>query len=121
MKNSKNQEVLNQIIQEAWGNAEFKAELLENPVSAIEALIGEKLSIPEGKTLVVRDQTAEDKVYINIPRKRQMDSVELNEDQLDAVAGGCDVDPNDGKTVYDPIGDILPPTTGPFDPNGGCF
>ena len=45
MENTKNQEVLNQIIQEAWGNADFKAALLENPVPAIEALTGEKISI----------------------------------------------------------------------------
>ena len=43
--------------------------------------------MPEGKTLVVRDQTDESAVYINIPAKQQLDA-ELSEEQLSAVAGG---------------------------------
>lgn len=114
MENSKKQQVLSQVIQEAWGNAEFKAALLADPVPAIEALTGETLSIPEGKTLVVRDQTSEDTIYINIPAQRQMADVELDEAQLDAVAGGTTINPNQGNsTVYNPFEDILDPTTPP--------
>jgi len=86
MKFTKGQEIFQQVIQEAWGNENFKKELVNNPVAAIEKLTGEKVNIPEGKTLVVRDQTNEKTVYINIPA--QKDDVELNEEQLEAVAGG---------------------------------
>ena len=86
MEFTKEQELFQQVIQEAWENENFKKELLTNPVLAIEKLTGEKVNIPEGKTLVVRDQTNEKTIYINIPA--QQNDVELNEEQLEAVAGG---------------------------------
>ena len=88
MKITREQELLQQVVNEAWNNAEFKKSLIENPLEAIEALTGEKLNIPEGKTFVVRDQTDESTVYINIPAPTMKDDVELNEEQLEAVAGG---------------------------------
>ncbi len=44
--------------------------------------------MPEGKTIIVKDQTDASTVYINIPAEQKMDDVELNEEQLEAVAGG---------------------------------
>ena len=87
MELSKEQQLFQRIINEAWENEDFKKDLIANPVATIEALTGEKLNIPEGKTLVVRDQTDESTVYINIPAAQPVDA-ELNEEQLEAVAGG---------------------------------
>ena len=95
------------MIQKAWEDAEFKKELTANPLNAIEKLTGVRLNLPEDKTIVVRDQTDESTIYINIPAKQEMDDVELNEEQLEAVAGG--------RSDF-PIIDILPP----FPPKG-CF
>ncbi len=95
MEFSKEQEVFQQIVQEAWENESFKKELVNNPVEAIEKLTGEKVNLPEGKTLVVRDQTNESTVYINIPTEPNMEDVELNEEQLEAVAGGVYIIPID--------------------------
>lgn len=83
------QKLYAEIIQKAWEDDEFKNELIANPMQTIEKFSGGKLKLPEGKTLVVRDQTAEDTVYINIPAKQEVDT-ELNEEQLEAVAGGAD-------------------------------
>ncbi len=77
-----------EIVQKAWESHEFKSELTANPVEAIEKLTGRKLDIPAGKTLVVRDQTDESTVYINIPAKQVTDDLELSEEQLETVAGG---------------------------------
>ena len=70
--------------------------------------------MPEGKTLVVRDQTSEETVYINIPAENAMEDVELNEEQLEAVAGGRNL------PYFDkPFGDItisLPPGGGQTGP-----
>ena len=88
MEFTKEQEVFQQVVQEAWENESFKKELMDSPIAAIEKLTGTKLSLPEGKTLVVRDQTDESTVYINIPAEQKMDDVELNEEQLEVVAGG---------------------------------
>lgn len=83
------QQLLQKIIGEAWENESFKQELINSPVAAIEKLTGVKMEIPEGKTIVVRDQTNESTVYINIPAEPSLDNVELNEEQLEAVAGGA--------------------------------
>ena len=88
------QKIYAEIVQKAWDDAEFKKELIANPLEAIEKHTGKKLNLPEGKTLVVRDQTDNSTVYINIPAKVQQLDSELNEDQLEAVAGG----------VWDPTG-----------------
>lgn len=79
-----------EIVQKAWESPEFKKELTANPVAAIEQFLGKKLDLPTGKTLVVRDQTDESKVYINIPAKPNLEDMELNEEQLEVVAGGTE-------------------------------
>ena len=88
MEFTQSQKAYGEIVQKAWEDPQFKRELMANPAEAIEKAIGYKLNLPEGKTLVVRDQTDESTVYINIPAKPNMGDVELNEDQLEAVAGG---------------------------------
>lgn len=88
MEFTQEQKLYAEIVQKAWEDENFKKELIANPIEAIENLTGKKLNLPKGKTLVVRDQTAEDTVYINIPAAPEVDA-ELNEEQLEAVAGGC--------------------------------
>jgi hypothetical protein len=88
MEFTEEQKMYAEIVQKAWEDTDFKNELVANPVAAIEKLTGKKLNLPEGKTLVVRDQTDESTVYINIPAALEMDA-ELSEEQLEAVAGGC--------------------------------
>jgi hypothetical protein len=113
MEITKSQQLLQQVVTEAWENADFKKKLIADPVNAIEELTGEKLNIPEGKTFVVKDQTDESTVYINIPAEQKMDNVELNDAQLEAVAGGkgalgCVLDPFDG--IRDPVSGGSAPT-----------
>ena len=88
MEITQEQKLYAQVVQKAWEDAQFKSELLANPVAAIEKLTGQKVNLPQGKTLVVRDQTDDTTAYINIPAKPKTEDVELNEDQLEAVAGG---------------------------------
>lgn len=88
MEFTKEQKLFQSIVQKAWEDSAFKAELMTNPVSAIEALTGEQINLPEGKTIVVRDQTDDSVVYINIPAEPNMEDVELNEEQLEIISGG---------------------------------
>ena len=88
MEFTQEQKLYAEVVQKAWEDSKFKSELIANPVAAIEKLTGQKLNLPTGKTLVVRDQTDESALYINIPAMPQVDA-ELNEEQLEAVAGGC--------------------------------
>lgn len=91
MELSQEQKLYAEIVQKAWEDADFKKELVANPVVAIEKLTGKKMTLPEGETLIVRDQTDESIVYINIPEKPEVDA-ELTEDQLEVIAGGGIVD-----------------------------
>jgi predicted aminopeptidase len=89
MEFTQEQKLYAEIVQKAWEDASFKEELVANPVATIEKFTGKKMNLPEGKTLVVRDQTDESTVYINIPATPKLSvDTELNEDQLEAVAGG---------------------------------
>lgn len=83
---SKDQKILNEIILKAWEDDTFKQSLIQDPIKTIEETFNKKLKLPEGKNLVVKDQTSGEVVYINIPQK--LKNVELTEEQLEAVAGG---------------------------------
>ncbi len=91
MEITKEQKLYAEIIQKAWEDSQFKQELMENPATAIEKLTGQKIQLPAGKTLVVKDQTDEANIYINIPAKSNFEDVELNENQLEAVSGGLGI------------------------------
>ena len=92
MELTKEQKLLQTIVRKAWDDAAFKQELIADPVNAIENLTGKRVKLPEGKTIVVRDQTDASVVYINIPAEPNMDDMELNEEQLEIIAGGGDLD-----------------------------
>ncbi len=85
------QKLYAQVVQKAWEDNQFKSELMANPLEAIEKLTGEKLIVPQGQTLVVKDQTDKSTVYFNIPRKIDTENLELTDEQLEMVAGGTDV------------------------------
>ncbi|RZS99439.1 NHLP leader peptide family RiPP precursor [Aquimarina brevivitae] len=91
MELTKEQQLFQSVIEKAWEDAAFKQELMANPVATIENLTGAKLNLAEGKTLVVRDQSDDSTLFINIPVKQEVDDVELNEEQLEAVAGGTSI------------------------------
>ena len=88
MEFTEEQKVYQTIINEAWQNESFKKELIEKPVETIEKLTGKKVSIPEGKTLVVKDQTDESTLFINIPTEQKIEDMQLTEEELEHIAGG---------------------------------
>ena len=105
MELSREEKLFYDVIAKAQEDVAFKKELIANPVEAIEKLTGAKLNLAEGKTIVVRDQTDDSTVFVNIPSKKEVEDLELNEEQLEAVAGGT--------SIIDLIKDIWPPE--------GCF
>ena len=103
MELTKEQKLLQDIVYKAWDDKAFKQELVANPVKAIETLIGRPVNLPKDKTIVVQDQTNDAIVYINIPSNPNMDDMELNEQQLDIIAGGGrDSDP----VITDPAANL---------------
>jgi len=61
------QETYAQVVQKCWEDADFKQKLVSDPIGTLESFTGRSINVPEGKTLVVRDQTNESSIYINIP------------------------------------------------------
>jgi hypothetical protein len=88
VQQKKSQELLKILITKAWEDKSFKEELIANPIDAIEKATGERINLPEGKTLLVKDQTDKSVVYINIPAEPKMEDLELSEKQLEVIAGG---------------------------------
>lgn len=82
------QEVVEAIISKSWEDENFRKELLAEPIKAIEKLTGVKVVLPEGKSLVITDQTDKSKIYVNIPAEPEIENMELTEEQLETIAGG---------------------------------
>ena len=101
MELSKEQKVLQSLLQKAWEDINFRKRLVEDPVNTIETFAMVKIKLPEGKTLIVNDQTDPSKIYINIPEEPSIDNIELGENQLEAIAGGK-------KFPWETINDFMP-------------
>ena len=89
MELTKAQKLVHEVVQRVWEDPKFKENLLANPAEAIENLTGQALRIPEGKTLLVVDQTDPSTIYFNLPAEPVLEDLELNEEQLEAIAGGA--------------------------------
>lgn len=99
MEITKNQQALQKAVVAAWEDAEFKKQLLADPVKAIEALTGEEFEMPAGKEFVIIDSTDDSKIYYNFPTKESIMEVELTDEQLEAVAGGVACSAGDIRTL----------------------
>lgn len=94
---SENQELYAQVVEKAWVDPDFKKDLIANPVYTVKKEFGGTIHVPQGKTLVVVDQSEfinidpeNDKSYFVIPENKQKD-FELTEEELESVAGGFTV------------------------------
>ena len=75
--------VENQIYEKALKDDAFRAELLKDPKSAIESVMGTKL--PDNVNIHINENTASD-IYLSIPAKSG--SEELTDAELSGVSGG---------------------------------
>ena len=82
------QQMLNAFISKCWEDESFKQEFIANPKATMETFVGRPINLPEGKQLVVNDQSNSNYVYLNIPSEPNLDELELTEEQLEMVAGG---------------------------------
>lgn len=84
----KAQEFHNELIRKAWSDSNFKDQLINEPLEAISLVRGNKPELPEGTKVLVEDQTDDTKIFLNIPRKVNLDDFELADEEMEAVAGG---------------------------------
>ncbi|UKB83913.1 NHLP leader peptide family RiPP precursor [Chryseobacterium sp. MEBOG06] len=96
LEQQKGEDLIKTLIEKAWANPEFKKQLVNNPAETIGSIVGKDLgaTMPNGKKLVVVDQTDDSTFYLNIPSQPQID-VELKEEELEQVSGGA------GGPLYD--------------------
>jgi hypothetical protein len=80
------EELIKTLAQKAWESSTFKEQLISNPVSTIESATGHKMSTEVN--IVVEDQTDNSIIYFNIPRKLDIETLELTDEQLEMVSGG---------------------------------
>ena len=85
------QELYSELVQQAWKSSSFKKQLIENPIAAISEYTGKEFTLPEGKQIVVKDQTDQKTIFLNIPAQPNLDDLELSDEELETVAGGTDV------------------------------
>ena len=86
----KAQEFSASIYKKAWQDETFKQELIANPIATLNAFTGIKANFPSHKKVVVEDQTNVNLIHLNIPAKPNLEDMELNEEQLEIVAGGTE-------------------------------
>ncbi|GAA4043604.1 hypothetical protein GCM10022409_32010 [Hymenobacter glaciei] len=79
-------ELIKTLAHKAWESSSFKDELVKNPVSTIESVMGYKLA--ENAKVIVEDQTNASFFFLNIPRKPNLDEMELTDEQLEMISGG---------------------------------
>ncbi|WP_367393037.1 NHLP leader peptide family RiPP precursor [Lewinella sp. LCG006] len=82
------QYLMQDLITRSHQSEEFKKELISNPETTIEKVVGAEMRIPAGSRIIVEDQSNTDVLYLNIPRQVELDEVELTDEQLELVAGG---------------------------------
>ena len=96
-----------ELIVRSWESESFKQQLIQNPEAAIAEVAGKE--IPKANfSFVVEDQTDTSKIFINIPKKVDMENFELTDAELDLVSGGTplsDLGESNGAWVREKLGE----------------
>ena len=77
------------LVAESWKDSTFKKALLESPKETIKEFTNGEVHFGEDENIVVVDQTDSHTTFINIPRPLEVIDMELNEEQLEIIAGGA--------------------------------
>lgn len=80
--------LINDLIAESHKNQNFKENLIANPKTTIEEFTNFDVKITKDIHLCVEDQTQKDIIYLNIPRRIDLDDIELTQEELETVSGG---------------------------------
>lgn len=84
----KERELYSQLVNKSWRDASFKEKLIKNPLKVIEDFTNMDIKLPEGRRILVEDQSDDSKIFINIPAKPDLDELDLTEEQLEMISGG---------------------------------
>jgi hypothetical protein len=84
----KGQEIIIELIHKAWESFEFKEQLISNPKGTIEKYIGKDVFTQDDAKISIEDQSDSSIIYLNIPQKPNLASLELTDEELDLISGG---------------------------------
>lgn len=85
-QNEKQLEIVNDLIARSLTDSKFKKDFIDDPKGVIESYY--QFKVYDDIKLTVEDQSDESVIYLNIPRKQDINTLELTEEQLEQVAGG---------------------------------
>ena len=78
--------IINDLIIKSINDSNFKKEFIANPEKVIESSY--EFEVHDYIKLVVEDQSDKNTIFLNIPRKIEIDEMELTEEELETVSGG---------------------------------
>ena len=86
--NNQAKELMLNLYNKSWEDRDFLSNLQTNPRNTIESFLNIKLELKNEEKIVVENQTDNDKIYLNIPRKVDLNDFQLTDEELEIVAGG---------------------------------
>ncbi len=81
-------EIMENLIAECWSDDEFKKEFIKKPKRVIADHTGGKIQFDDKVDFVVNDQSSPKHYYLNIPRKLDIESLTLTDEELELASGG---------------------------------
>lgn len=81
-------EMLNLLYKKCWEDSSYLSRLQASPIETIESSLNVEPGLKKGQKIIVDDQTDLNKIYLNIPRKVNLDDFELTDEEMEVVAGG---------------------------------
>ena len=83
-----NDDLFKEVYEKYWSSADFREELNESPKEILEKTLKTEFNLEQGTSICINDQTGANKYYLNIPRERAMEKLELTDEEMDVVTGG---------------------------------
>ena len=97
----KGKELMQTLVENAWKDADFKERLIKSPVETMDTFFGNKKDASKEVSFVVEDQTNTSLIYLNIPKKPNLEELELTNEQLEMISGGTNPFYDLGHEVVD--------------------
>lgn len=97
----KSHEAVLDLVKKAQNDVSFKETFINNPKEVLETKFDKEITLPEGVRIEVVDQSDSDYIFLNIPRRVDVDDLQLTDADLEKISGG------DGSVISCVVGAIV--------------